>query len=227
MAPSALTTRPGRQRAFTLIELLVSIAISVLLLSILAFVFRISTNATRNANSRVSLTERLRSLNIRLRQEIGGMLPVVRASNSLTYQISDDTLIFAAATIENSKPVSIDVKYMYIKGKSDAPEKGMLIRYRDKTGPYDSTDPTKNNPNYKLGDDEWEPAQESDILLSNVRYVQFSVINPPPPATTSTTEFYPRELPSGVRLTIVFGPEVGDTDMLEPITMDFPVNRGF
>ncbi len=51
-----MNRRYSSRGGFTLIELLVAIAVSVVLLSILAFVFRISTSATRDASSRVALT---------------------------------------------------------------------------------------------------------------------------------------------------------------------------
>src|SRR5271154_4560156 len=99
-------------RGFTLLELLVTIAVSTILITILAFVMRISVSTMRDANSRGSLTERLRTMNIRLRQEVGGMLPVDRSSGA-AFQITDsngrtgNVLIFSSSTSDNGKTVSV------------------------------------------------------------------------------------------------------------------------
>ncbi|MCY3017615.1 MAG: type II secretion system protein [Planctomycetota bacterium] len=240
---------PARARAFTLIELLVAISVSVVLLSIMAFVFRISTAATRDANARVALTERLRSLNIRMRQELGGMLPIQRLdpgsgippkpyTDKRTFELSDDKRIlkFASATVEGGRPVSVDVKYEYLPDPSGDVTKNVLIRWRDKTGPFNNKTHQVND-NYLLGDDQWEVPDapdryyESDVMVKNVRLAEFEVVdvpdgmpgNPNPP---SPTELSPRELPSMVKLTIEFGPESGNINMVERAILCFPIYRG-
>jgi prepilin-type N-terminal cleavage/methylation domain-containing protein len=141
----------SRLKAFTLIELLVAVGISVVLLAILTFVFRVSTAASRTATSRVSLTERLRSLNMRMRQEIGGMLEVdaLPASTRETWAkakkppqytccaVRDKgaAITFTASTNQDGKAVTVDVAYVYEPGTRESPEQGRLIRLRDATGP--------------------------------------------------------------------------------------------
>ncbi|HYG73634.1 MAG TPA: prepilin-type N-terminal cleavage/methylation domain-containing protein [Planctomycetota bacterium] len=233
---------------FTLIELLVAISVSVVLLSVLAFVFQISTAATRDANSRVALTERLRSLNIRMRQEVGAMLPVQRFqspsktfANKRTFDIDTSStpawIVFATATQENGRPVSVDVKYEYIPDAGN-PNGGKLVRWRDATGPYKKDFATGQwvpNDKYTLGDNEttsWEPRTDADVMVTNVRRCVFEVIDVPESMktaaapTTPVTELNPRELPSAVMLTIEFGAEVGNPDMRQTTTMTFPVYRG-
>src|SRR5207249_3740533 len=86
-----LIMRTRNPIGFTLVELLVSVTVSVVLLAILAMVFQLSTRATRNANTRIALTERMRAMNIRLRQEIGNMLDKAREDDTKekkTYIIS-------------------------------------------------------------------------------------------------------------------------------------------
>lgn len=245
-------------RAFTLIELLVAIAVSVVLLSIMAFVFRISTAATRDANARIALTERLRSLNIRMRQEIGAMLPSQRLdpgsglppkpfADRRTFEVCDSAntpsvkgpvLKFASSTVEGGRPVSVDVKYEFIPDPSGDVTKNVLVRWRDKTGPFDNKTHQLND-DYRLGDDQWElpdaPAlfYESDVMVKNVRFAEFDVLNgdvpdgmPGNPNTPSTTELNPRELPSMVKLTIEFGPENGNVNMVERAELCFPIYRG-
>jgi len=234
-----------RNAGFTLIELLVAIGISVVLLSILAFVFRIATASTRDANSRVAITERMRSLNIRIRQEIGGMLPILRLDGAgkpfldkRTFDLAPDfwSLTFSTATTENGRPVSVDVRYRFIENIADR-DKSVLIREVDKTGPYEidiaTGLKTKLNALYKLGDDQFEgPWGQREVMVANVRKVKFTVLDVPagmpggPPAASSATDLSPRELPSGVRLEIEFGPEVGNPDMLENAALVFPVYRG-
>jgi len=239
-------------RGFTLIELLVAISVSVVLLSVLAFVFQISTAATRDANSRVALTERLRSLNIRMRQEIGAILPVQRFQtpgttflDKRTYDIDNPGtwLVFSTATQENGRPVSVDVKYEYIPDGAN-PNNGILVRWRDNTGPYMYDIPTQKwlpNPLALLGDNEtssWIARTRADIMVTNVRRCVFDIIDAPPGMPVGpngtvkpipvgpVTELNPRELPSAVVLTIEFGAEVGNPDMLQNTTMTFPVYRG-
>ena len=207
------------KRGFTLIELIVAIGVSVILISILTFVFRVSTNATRKANSRVSITERMRSLNIRMRQEIGAMLPVSRKVPNPAHPMYDiptpGTLIFSAATNQDGLPVSTDVQYRYVPGGT--PVDGRLYRLRSKLG-------TNGVP--KLGQDDFvDPPEEQDVLMINVRDVKFEDVDPPPAAATST-ELQPRVLPAAVKLTITFGPELGDKTELEKTTITFPVYRG-
>jgi prepilin-type N-terminal cleavage/methylation domain-containing protein len=219
--------RPAR--AFTLLEVLVAISVSVILLTVLAFVMRISVATMRDANGRTSMTERLRIMNIRVRQEVGGMLPIRRA-NDTTYQLTDsqglknNVLAFAATTSAAGKVVSIDVKYEFIPDTA-SPEKGRVIRYRDKTGPYDLTDPNKVNPQYALGDDQFSAEAEADVVLTNVRAVTFEAVDPPPPLN-STNDLHPRELPRSIKLTITYGPDLGDPQAIETGVFYFPVYRG-
>ena len=181
-------------RGFTLIELLVAISVSVVLLSILAFVFKISTSATRDASSRVALTERLRTLNIRLRQEIGAMLPVQRLDGAgkpypdkRTFAIDPvgKWITFSTSTQENGRPVSVDVRYELVDDPSAAPGTTQaLVRRRDKTGPYfqDASMIWKPNDKYKLGDDDpsasWEAMERRDVMVTNVINLKFAVKDP-------------------------------------------------
>jgi prepilin-type N-terminal cleavage/methylation domain-containing protein len=216
-------------RGFTLLELLVAISVSVILLTILAFVLRISVSTMRDANSRTSMTERLRNMNIRLRSEIGGMLPVQRANNAML-QITNsngqtaNVLVFAATTSAAGRTVSIDVKYEFIPDAAK-PENGRLIRYRDTTGPYDLVTPDKVNPLYTLGDDNFSAETQADVMITNVRAVKFETIDPPP-ALNSTLDLHPRVLPQAIKVTITYGPDLGDPQALENGVFYFPVYRG-
>lgn len=234
---------------FTLIELLVAIAVSVILLSILAFVFRLATGATRDANSRVALTERMRSLNIRLRQEIGAMLAVQRLdgagkpyTDKRTYEITPSTsgaanamLRFTSATVQDGKNVSQDVRYEFVPDPGGDVEKNALVRWRDKTGNFDNVT-RQVNPNYKMGDDKWElpasgPYFEADVIVKNVRFVAFKAWDIPPgfpgnPNPPDLAGLNPRELPASIELDIEFGPETGNPDMLERAKLSFPIYRG-
>jgi prepilin-type N-terminal cleavage/methylation domain-containing protein len=225
-----------RARGFTLLEVLVAVALSVMLLSVLGFAFRISTMAARNANLRASILERLRLINVRMRQEVGAMLPIVQTEGpgiGQTFHCTPDTLIFTTATVENGRSVNVDVKYKLVPDPS-SPGRGLLIRYRDKTGPYVYNDPaTPNAPlNYKLGDtlvaNFVDPYDQADIMLTDVRLATFSfaVINPPPPTDPTDTSLAPRGLPSGVQMKVSFGAEKGNADLLETATFVFPVHRG-
>ncbi len=217
----------AQRRGFTLIELLVSTAVATVLLSILAFIFRLSIGATREANTRIGITERLRTITSRVRQEIGGMLPVRRAGGSTCNVTNSNSktanvLTMAAATNEDGRSVSVDVRYEFIPDTAN-PENGRIIRYRDMTGPYDLAKPTQHNPAYKLGDDSFAPADEGSVLLTNVRDVRFEIIDaPPPPANI----IEPRELPAAIRMTFTFGSTNGDPSMTETFVLTFPVYRG-
>ncbi len=235
-----------RPAGFTLLELLVSVAISVILVSILSFVFTTSINATRATTGRVAVTERMRGLNIRLRQEIGAMLPVPRTQDAgdpvnpgmgFDYYVSPsgDELTFTTSTDEFGKPVTVDVRYK-LEADPNFPGRSMLVRYRDSSGPYDPVDPTKLNLDpltsawkCKLGDYNFvTPALQSDIMISNIitSSFKFTAINPPAAAVTGDTALYPRTLPSAVALTLTFSPEVGDPNLVQSVTLTFPVYRG-
>jgi len=273
--------------AFTLIELLVAICVSVVLLVILAFVFKVSAGATRDATSRVGMTERIRLLNIRMRQEIGSMLPIPRldpgSGNPLkpykdmrTFDVAGGSdsngagswIMFATSTVENGLPVNVDVRYQWIQDPGGDPHKNVLVRWRDHTGPY-SYDPSthlvdlsKANSAYLLGDNSFETAEgfrapptggdrffDSDVLMQNVRSVKFAVswmdgasnrkITTDVPASMpvdddsaplatapNPTDLYPRQLPAGVRLDLEYGPEQGDLDRTETVSLFFTVYRG-
>ncbi len=255
MLPMNRTARMLK-RGFTLIELLVAITISVVLLSILAQVFRLATQATRDANTRISLVERLRALNIRMRQEFGNMLDKPRtAVNGATYEIggANDYFIFSTATDEDGRPVNVDVKYVFKKGQN--PVDGKLIRRRDLTGPYlldtngqvqlDTSQTAGNtinasaipkvNPNYVIGDDQFfedamsaEQTSDATVMMTNVRAVTFTVLDPPlsPKNPALASMLNPRTLPAAVQMDIQYGPEVGNTENLEWLRIVFPVYKG-
>ena len=218
-----------RPRGFTLLELLVAITISVILLTVLAFVLRISVSTMRDANSRTSMTERLRNMNIRLRSEIGGMLPVQRP-NVAMYQIgnsnsvTNNVLTFASTTSSGGRNISIDVRYEFIPDATH-PENGRLVRYRDATGPFDLIDPNKVNPLFALGDDQFAPETQADVVITNVRAVKFEAVDAPPPLN-STVDLHPRVLPQAIKLTITYGPDLGDPQAIENGVFYFPIYRG-
>jgi len=138
-------------RGFTILELLVAICVSVVLLVVLAFVFKVSAGATRDANSRVGMTERLRLLNIRMRQEVGSMQPIPRLdpgkgntkpyTDGRTFDVASDGtwIMFATSTTENGLPVNVDVRYQLIQDPGGDPHKNVLVRWRDHTGPHPYT----------------------------------------------------------------------------------------
>lgn len=244
------TMRNRTIRGFTLVELLVSVTVSVVLLAILAMVFQLSTRATRNANTRIALTERMRALNIRLRQEVGNMLNIARTDDKdgKTYIISPgfDSITFSTATDEDGRQVNVDVKYEYAKGTK--PEDGKLIRRRDLTGPYlldntgevklnDKTKAPEINGTYIVGDGKFfedgkagNSSAPSTVMLANVREVIFRIIDPPPGPNDPilTTQLNPRTLPAAIEMQIKFGPEPGsgDVESLESLRLVFPVYRG-
>jgi prepilin-type N-terminal cleavage/methylation domain-containing protein len=276
------TTRARRRRAFTLIELIVAIGVSVVLLAILTFVFQVSTSASRDANSRVSLTERLRSLNLRLRQEVSGMVHKIRDFNGTdTYDLiygfgytagnpppepgtttrGPNVLAFATSTVQDGKPVTVDVCYVFQPGGiTGAPiaEQGRLIRLRDRTGPEAATQPVNLGGGamvyYQLGDDRFWAAgttnnviglgdiptdlgaasvaafnsyiYTADVMMINVRSVQFFVVDPPPTGATAATQLNPRTLPAGIRMVVLYGPEVGNIDQTHRAEIHLPVQRG-
>ncbi|MEI6232623.1 MAG: prepilin-type N-terminal cleavage/methylation domain-containing protein [Planctomycetota bacterium] len=246
-----LTPRRPRH-GFTLIELLVAVTISVLLLSILAQVFKLATKATSDANMRISLTERIRALNIRMRQEIGNMLDVVRDESKVgKYACYDydktaqDYITFTTATDEDGRQVKVDVQYIFKKGSKL--ETGKLIRRRDLSGPYildangqiemnNSTKPPtpKANPKYDLGDKllfedgkSADESHESTVMMTNVRSVKFRIIDPPlVDAKVTATMLNPRALPAAIEMEIQYGPDVGTTDILETTKIVFPIYKG-
>ena len=232
---------------------MVAITISVLLLSILAQVFKLATQATRDANMRISLTERLRALNIRMRQEFGNMLDQARPNSKIApyacYDFdpaSKDYISFTTATDEDGRQVNVDVKYVYKSGST--PQDGKLIRRRDLTGPYlldadgevmmdNTTSPAspKVNPNYATGDDmffeddkDGSSSSQSTVMMTNVRSVVFRIIDPPlkPNDPQIATLLNPRTLPAAVEMEIQYGPDVGDTDNLETTKIVFPIYKG-
>lgn len=237
-------------KAFTLIELLVAITISVMLLSILAQVFKLATAATRDANMRISTTERLRALNIRMRQEFGNMLNNPRDKAHVvdaTYDFNKDSpdyISFSTSTDEDGRPVSVDVKYVFKKGAN--PKDGKLIRRRDLTGPYlldndgqviidkKTNNPTVN-PNYAIGDEQFfedsksaEDSSEATVMMTNVRSVKFRLLDEPlaPSDPTQKAMLNPRTLPAAVEMEIEYGPDVGNLDNTESTKIVFPVYKG-
>ena len=238
-----------------MIELLVAVTISVLLLSILAQVFKLATQATRDANMRISLTERIRALNIRMRQEVGNMQDIVRPQSKVAaYACYDfdanakDYIAFVTSTDEDGRQVKTDVKYIFKQGSK--PENGKLIRRRDNTGPFlldangqivmdtTTTPPTPKlnaNDKYILGDNSFfedtksaDDSSESTVMMTNVRAVKFRIIDPPllPSDKTQATLLNPRTLPAGIEMEIQYGPDVGNVDNLETTKIVFPIYKG-
>lgn len=243
------SSHPRRIRqpsGFTLLELLVAVSVSVILVSILSFVFTTSINATRATSARVAVTERLRGLNIRLRHEVGAMLAVTRTQDAgdpanpglgFDYYISPsgDELTFTTATDEFGRPVTVDVRYK-LEVDPTTPGRSILVRYRDSTGPYDPTDPSKLNLDpatlvwrYKTGDYNFvTPYAQSDVMLANIigSTFKFAAVNPPSAPIPGDTALYPRTLPAAIQLTLTFSPEVGDPNLVQTATLTFPVYRG-
>lgn len=174
-----------------------------------------------------------------------------------------NVLAFATSTVQDGKPVTVDVCYVYQPGgtaTNPVAEQGRLIRLRDRTGPDAATKWVDLGAGvrvyYQLGDDRFWAAgtattnnliglddiptdmsagsiatfnsyiYSADVMMINVRSVQFFVVDPPPTGAAAATQLNPRTLPAGIRMVVLYGPEVGNIDQMHRAEIFFPVQRG-
>jgi type II secretory pathway pseudopilin PulG len=210
-------------RAFTMLELLVAIGLMVMLLSVLAFVFRQSAQAVTGATETVTIVQRARNFSSRLGKEVAAAVesylpPDARGKPPrLTFIVSDDgetpleegeNLEFLSQTLNEGVMDTWCVKYFYSpeKGVGGPDEMGSIrriIRTRDRFGePFDK----------KFDKDE--------RVVANVRKVKFRRVPPPPPRHLVD------KMPASVEVIVTFVDQWGGKRFKLEHQFYFPIYQG-
>lgn len=133
----------GRRRisaGFTLLELVVAIGLMVMLMSVLAFVFRQSAEAVGAASEAVAVVQRARVLGTRLGKELGAAVeyyvpnPTNNREIILAFEISADgkSIEFVSQTLQEGVLDTWNIKYYYLEDPGNKGYGAIYRRVREK-----------------------------------------------------------------------------------------------
>ena len=130
-----MSQRERRLGGFTLLELVVAIGLMVMLLGVLAFVFRQSAEAVGAASEAVAVVQRARILGTRMGRELGAAVeyfvpnPMNKREIILAFEIAPDNkaVEFVSQTLHDGVLDTWNIKYYYLE---DPGNKGYGAIYR-------------------------------------------------------------------------------------------------
>lgn len=235
-----LTVAPShRDRGFTMLELIVSVGLMVVLLSVLAFLFRQSAEAVSQATEAVNTVQKARNFEARLGRELAAAVEYVVQGTALgkperAFWFDDDgtnrgstgdpasaayttSIEFVSRTLQDGVMKTWDVKYVFTmdEGKSY----GAIRRLKD--APNSDGD-------YVLWDKKstggsWDDTQE-EILVWPVEDVKFEAAGNWSPVDAAGDQN--TEIPPYVRASVTFLDTWGGKNFKLPMEFYFPVYQG-
>ncbi len=228
--------RPGRgftmRRGFTMIELIVAVGLMIVLLGVLAFVFRESAGAVEAATEAVTVAQTARNFEAKLARELASAVAYIKEEtlgttgkivrgftfddSPIAYN-SEKCIEYVSQAMSDGKLKTWDVKYSYEKyaGKNY----GAIRRHKDAPKPG-TTD------KYELWDHLWEdddPNIKPETLAAPVRGVRFSAAKDWDPGTDEDQN---DRLPAYVRVEVIFLDSWGGKTFEMPMEFYFHVYQG-
>jgi type II secretory pathway pseudopilin PulG len=212
-----------RARAFTMLELLIAVGLMVMLLGVLAFVFRQSSAAVSGATETVTMVQRARNFSARLGKEIAAavenyvapkslgkppLLTFIVSKDDQTPEEEGDRVEFLSQTLNEGVMDTWCVKYYYVAEKNAGGDLEMgsvrrIIRPRERFGePFDDT------------------LDKDERVVSNVRNVTFRRV-PPPPSGNQVDK-----MPASVEVIATFVDKWGGKKFKLPQQFYFPIYQG-
>ncbi|MHC4253447.1 MAG: PulJ/GspJ family protein [Planctomycetota bacterium] len=242
-----LEVAPGRcDRGFTMLELIVSVGLMVVLLSVLAFVFRQSAEAVSQATEAVNTVQKARNFEARLGRELAAAVQYVAEDTASgkperAFWFDGDgafmesqgnpssagyttSIEFVSRTMQDGVMKTWDVKYVFVK---DTAADGSALDYgairRKKDVPNTEGEYVLWDLKDSAAGGSWDDTQD-EILAWPVRGVQFEAAGNWRPIDTAGDQN--TELPPYVRARMVFLDTWGGENFELPLEFYFPVYQG-
>lgn len=236
------------RRAFTMIEVVVAIGLMVVIMAVLAFVFKESADAVAGSTEAVAMVQNARAMYGRMSREIGHAVQYYDHETARrgfwmdgdVINKSGDELEFVSQTTNDGELGTWDVRYRYVEAEQTL--------YRDKDSPFfDLGDPgNPRNGSYRLWDhwyngldidgdgdiDEYMSAQVEQVLAhpvvpmldeNDVAVPIFAIVSDPDRGLGA--EIMTR-LPAAVRVRLVFIDSRGGQSIRMPMQFYFPIFQG-
>jgi len=233
--------RVARDRGFTMLELIVSVGLMVVLLSVLAFVFRQSAEAVSQATEAVNTVQKARNFEARVGRDLAAAVefviegsgaederpfwfddaPEFRGSQGNPEEADYTTSIeFVSRSMQDGELLTRDVKYEFTM---DAGRNfGAIRRLKDTTHEDSSGDDTGV---YVLWDHQWE--EQGEILAWPVRDVTFEAAgNWNPTVEGEDGMIENTNIPPYVRASVTFLDTWGGETFKLPMEFYFPIYQG-
>ena len=217
------------QRGFTMIELIVAVGLMIVVLGVLAFVFRQSAGAVGSATEAVTVVQTARNFEARLGRELASAVAYLKetaggqAQRGFTFdddagaEKSARCIRFVSQTMNDGILDTWDVKYHYEEDPaSPAANRWGAVKRRK--------DARNSEGDYELWDDDattWEAKDE--ILAQPVRGVEFAAAEGWDAGAVGDEN--PR-LPPYVRVKVTFLDKWGGRTFQLPMDFYFPVYQG-
>lgn len=226
-----------RDRGFTMLELIVSVGLMVVLLSVLAFVFRQSAEAVSQATEAVNTMQKARNFEARLGRELAAAVQYVVEGVSLAkpqraFRFDENgvhngsqgdpdsaaygtQIEFVSRTLQDGVMKTWDVKYIFVMDPGET--YGSITRKKDAPNP-------DANGEYVLWDQLWVEDQD-EVIAWPVTGVSFQAAgNWLPEEDVSGDEN--TELPPYVQVDVTFLDKWGGQSFRLPMTFYFPIYQG-
>lgn len=220
---------PGRiERGFTMIELIVAVGLMIVVLGVLAFVFRQAAGAVGSATEAVTVVQKARNFESRFGKELasavaylkedelsGNILRAFMFDNSASLRVGSTSIEFVSQTMNDGILDTWDVKYHYEEDldSSDQPLGYGSIKRRK--------DAENDDGYYELWDQEWE--DDDEILAWPVKNVEFAAAEGWEPMLVEGEN--PR-LPPYVRVRVTFLDTWGGRTFQFPMDFYFSIYQG-
>jgi len=237
--------RISRDRGFTMLELIVSVGLMVVLLTVLAFVFRQSAEAVSQATEAVNTVQKARNFEARVGRDLASAVEFVVEGGGLekpkrAFWFDDDpeyrgsqgnpeeadyttSIEFVSRSMQDGVLRTWDVKYVFTKDMGK--KYGAIRRLKDTT--HKKPDGSDSG-EYVLWDHEWEPAaagkEQGEVLAWPVKDVTFEAAGNWNPLDLEGEEN--TDIPPYVRASVTFLDTWGGETFKLPMQFYFPIYQG-
>lgn len=234
MARRLVGLRRGRtnERGFTMIELIVAVGLMIVVLGVLAFVFRQAAGAVASATEAVTVVQKARNFEDRLGRELASAVAYLseegtalksKAARGFIFDDKADEetsarcIEFVSQTMNDGILDTWDVKYHY---EADLDSSGQPLDY----GSIKRCKDARNKMgNYVLWDHQWE--EDDEIVAWPVR-VDNELFVAAVGWSAQTVEDQNPRLPPYVKVKVIFLDTWGGRTFRFPMVFYFPVYQG-